>query len=112
MGIVDDCNESLSNEVLPFRCGSILMFSSNPNRECGSKCNLSEQRSAETTPIRKGWTRYVRFAIRKKSKFSTFFKVLILPNLVVAITKIIMAEIQTISQFMKALALECKPCKN
>ena len=73
-GIVDDCNASLSTEVLPFRCNGILMFSSNPNRDCGSKCNLSEQRSVETTPIRKGWTRYVRCALRSNSRIFTFFK--------------------------------------
>ena len=57
-GIIDDCNRSLSNEVLPFSCRGIHMFVSETTfNECGSECGFRKPNLA----IKKGWTKYVRF---------------------------------------------------
>ena len=57
-GIIDDCNRSLSNEVLPFSCKGVHMFVSDTTfNECGSECGFRKPNLA----IKKGWTKYVRF---------------------------------------------------
>ena len=64
-GIIDDCNESSTMEVLPFSCLGILMFSTNPNQKCGSKCdnegiNTMRMSNEDNQPIRSGWTKWTR----------------------------------------------------
>ena len=62
-GIIDDCNESSTMEVLPFSCVGILMFSTNSKRKCGSKCNrenTNTMSNGEIKPIRTGWTKWIR----------------------------------------------------
>ena len=61
-GIIDDCNESSTMEVLPFSCAGILMFSNNSKQTCGSKCDLENNNtmSKEIKPIKTGWTKWIR----------------------------------------------------
>ena len=64
-GIIDDCNESSTMEVLPFSCLGILMFSTNSNQKCGSKCdnegiNRMRISNEDNQPIRSGWTKWTR----------------------------------------------------
>ena len=61
-GDVSDCNLSLSMEVLPYNCKGKLIFSSNSERDCGSKCDFNTKRSI---PLRKGWTKYDRYIINR-----------------------------------------------
>ena len=57
-GIIDDCNLSLPEEVLPFSCKGIHMFADKTYNECGSQCKLFNK---SNSVIKKGWTKYVRF---------------------------------------------------
>ena len=57
-GIIDDCNLSLPEEVLPFSCKGIHMFADKTYNECGSQCKLFNK---SNSAIKKGWTKYVRF---------------------------------------------------
>ena len=67
-GNIDDCNESLTMEVLPFSCAGILMFSTNLKRICGSKCDLETRdlnsdikiNQKRSMPLRTGWTKWIR----------------------------------------------------
>ena len=61
-GDVSDCNLSLSMEILPSYCKGKLIFSSNTDRDCGSKCDIQTKRSI---PLRKGWTKYDRYIINR-----------------------------------------------
>ena len=44
-GNVDDCDLSMTMEVLPFSCKGILMFSTESERDCGTKCDESQSRN-------------------------------------------------------------------
>ena len=63
-GNVDDCNSSMTMEVLPFSCKGIFMFSTNKTANCGSKCKLNNaniRTSNNVIPYREGWTKWVRY---------------------------------------------------
>ena len=57
-GDVDDCNLSLTTEIVPFSCKSRLILSTNKNDACGAKCNNSQPRN---DPKKRGWTQFRRF---------------------------------------------------
>ena len=59
-GDVHDCNLSMTMEVLPFSCKGILMFSTNNETACGSKCDIKNTKSRSRTPTRRGWTKWSR----------------------------------------------------
>ena len=59
-GNVDDCDLSMTMEVLPFSCKGILMFSTESERDCGTKCDESQSRNSKS-PTRRGWTKYTRY---------------------------------------------------
>ena len=59
-GNMVDCNLSMTMEVLPFSCKGIIMFSTNKQDTCGSKCDNSQSRNLKV-PTRRGWTKYIRF---------------------------------------------------
>ena len=59
-GEIDDCNLSLTMEVNPDSCQGKLIFSSNSEQECGSKCDSQIKRNIFKRPERSGWTKYVR----------------------------------------------------
>ena len=52
-------------EILPFSCRGHLIFSSNDQRDCGSKCEIKDKKTRKKfknveEPKRKGWTKWVR----------------------------------------------------
>ena len=64
-GIIDDCNESLTMEVLPHSCTGILMFSNNTQNKCGTQCDENTDYSKERMTKRNetkqsGWTKWIR----------------------------------------------------
>lgn len=63
-GNVDDCDLSMTIEVLPFSCKGILMFSTESEKDCGTKCDISLPRNF-TRPTRRGWTKYTRYLISR-----------------------------------------------
>ena len=60
-GNVVDCELSMTIEVLPFSCKGKIMFSSDSEEACGTKCNNSQSRINNKSPIRRGWTKYMRY---------------------------------------------------
>ena len=69
-GNVDDCNLSLSMEVLPFTCRSEMIFSTNENDACGTKCDNSQSRQNHT---RRGWTQFVRYEYNRRTSLENNF---------------------------------------
>ena len=59
-GNVDDCDLSITMEVLPYSCKGKIMFSSENGQTCGTKCNNSQSRDLKN-PTRRGWTKYTRY---------------------------------------------------
>ena len=65
-GNVDDCNSSMTMEILPDKCKGILVFSSNTERNCGTQCSVqpnTRQRKfkKKESVKRQGWTKWVRY---------------------------------------------------
>ena len=47
-------------EILPHTCQGILMFSTNKQNECGTKCDNIEARNAGKRDKR-GWTKWIKY---------------------------------------------------
>ena len=64
-GNIVDCDLSMTMEVLPYSCKGTLMFSSESEKDCGTKCNKSNSRNAKNQEddgqTRRGWTKYMRY---------------------------------------------------
>ena len=56
-GKIDDCNLSLTTEVLPAICGDKRIFSTNNEQQCGSECSF---KNLKFKSKRSGWTKYAR----------------------------------------------------
>ena len=71
-GEVSDCNESMAQDILPYKCWGILIFSDNRNTRCGSKCSSfnsnSQFKCNKSNVARCGWTKWVRFAKKIKKQ--------------------------------------------
>ena len=52
-------------EILPFSCRGNLIFSSNDEQDCGTECEIKDEKSRMKftkleEPKRKGWTKWAR----------------------------------------------------
>lgn len=67
-GNIEDCNLSMTMEILPFSCKGFLVFSTNENNECGTKCFNTKSRNSKKSVKRRGWSKWIRYESHKVTR--------------------------------------------